>query len=1124
MRARGFSKQTPFGASAAGERRTPRASVIPRSPMAKRRASADRTPETEAPLVPTGALAVALLGLAERSRPLVHVARDEHRLEAIAAILRALDPALTVAVFPAWDCLPFDRASPSRGVMGARAGVLRWLTDRDNLPGILLTTAPALIQRVPPPETWADARVEIRVGDRIEAEAMSAALTRLGYILDDRVDEPGEFAIRGRTLDVFPAAAPLPCRVEHEGGRVASIRAYDPVSQRSRDETDHLVIDPATEIILAPGSEERLRPFTGQEHRLARFYPSLTALLDCIPDGRLVVEAGVEARAQAFFEQIADGRESGGAPHEPDGLYLDPKAWAKAVKARRLAAATEADGADLVLPAFVRQSRPNAAFGKVLRERLKAGERVVLAGPERALRRLARQAERAAERRVRPIGRWAEAEGAKPGEIVALAAPIEAGFRVPEQGLAVFAAADLYGQHAGAAEARGPALPLGEVELRTGDVAVDRDNGLCVFEGLEPVGSGPGSEAGEALRLRFANDDVLMLPVAQADRVWRYGSDPEAVGLDRLASASWTRRHSEAEATIARTARAMVALAESRAGASAPAITASDRDMERFAAGFGFTLTPDQAAATEAVLADLGSGRPMDRLVCGDVGFGKTEVALRAIAAALFAGRQVALVAPTTVLVRQHVQTLERRLARFGFAVGQLSRLVGPAEAKRVKAGLADGSIRVVVGTHALAGKGVRFADLGLTVIDEEQRFGAKIKDEVRALAGGGHVLTLTATPIPRTLQSALVGLRALSVIATPPAVRQPIRTVIAPFETETVRAALMREHRRGGQSFVVCPRIEDLEPMAARLGKAVPELSVTLAHGAMTPAAMDEAMIRFADGAGDVLLATSIIESGLDVPRANTMLVWNAERFGLAQLHQLRGRVGRGQRRGVAYLLNDPDRPLSPGAEKRLRTLEALDRLGAGFTISARDLDHRGAGDLVGDAQAGHVKLIGLGLYQHILQLALRAAKGEPAEDWRPEIRLGLAGSIPVDYMPEPEVRLGLYTRLLRLTGTAEIDALCAETDDRFGRMPEAVETLVTLARLRVQCQALGIARLSGGPQGVAADFHPGRRPRRLALGDGLTLRDDRVILKREAADAARGQLAADLLDRIAEACEVAG
>ena len=1101
--------------------------------MAKRKTraetKAETQSETEAPLVPTGALAVALLGLAGQGAPLVHVARDERRLEAIAAILRALDPGLGVAILPGWDCLPYDRASPSRGVMGARAGVLRWLTDAQNRPGIVLTTPPALIQRVPPFATWADARVVIRVGDILDAEAMTAALRRLGYILDDRVDEPGEFAIRGRTLDVFPAASPLPCRVEHDGTRVARIRAYDPLTQRSHDETAELVIDPATEIILPPGSEERLQPFTGQEHGLARFYPALAGVLDDLPGARLVIEAGAEARAEAFFEQIADGRDGGeaagqgrGKPHgkagagiAADPLYLDPLDWARLLRERRLAAATET--ADVSLPAFIRQSRPTAAFAKALRERLKAGDRIVLAGPERPLRRLIRQAERSGERRVRSVPDWAAAESARPGEIVALTLPLDAGFRVPEGGLSVFAAADLYGQQAGAAGPRIASLPLGEVELRTGDVAVDRDNGLCVFEGLEQVGGA------EALRLRFAGDDVLMLPVAQADRVWRYGSDPEAVGLDKLASASWRRRHSEAEATIARTARAMVALAQERTDARAPVLRPPEREMERFSAGFGFSLTPDQAAATDAVLADLASGTPMDRLVCGDVGFGKTEVALRAIAAAVFAGKQVALVAPTTVLVRQHVQTLERRFARFGIAVAQLSRLVGPAEAKRVKAGLADGSIRVVVGTNALAAKGVAFADLGLTVIDEEQRFGAKMKESLRAMAGGGHVLTLTATPIPRTLQSALVGLRALSVIATPPAVRQPIRTVIAPFEAETVRAALMREHRRGGQSFVVCPRIEDLEPMARRLKAIVPELAVTLAHGEMKPAEMDAAMIGFADGTGDVLLATSIIESGLDVPRANTMLVWNAERFGLAQLHQLRGRVGRGQRRGAAYLLNDPERPLSPGAEKRLRTLEALDRLGAGFTISARDLDHRGAGDLVGDAQAGHVRLIGLGLYQHVLQLALRAAKGEPAEDWRPEINLGLEGAIPPDYMPEPEIRLGLYARLLRVGSAQEIDALCAETDDRFGRMPESVESLVTLARLRVLCGTLGISRLSGGPQGVAADFRDGRRARALALDGDLTVRDGRVILKRATQDAAeRGRLAVELLDRIAEACEV--
>ncbi|MGU3539398.1 helicase-related protein [Methylobacterium sp. A54F] len=1092
--------------------------------MAKAKRAAGRgtrpeAAETTAPLIPAGALAVALLGLTEGAAPLVHVARDGRGLDALADILRALAPGLAVAVYPEWDCLPFDTSSPSRGVMGARTGVLRWLTDTASRPDILLTTAPALIQRVPPPETWAEARVEIRLGDTLDVEALAQALQRLGYILDDRVDEPGEVAIRGRTIDVFPAAAPLPCRVEHEDGRVGRIRVYDAVSQRSLSETDVLVIDPATEIILAADSTETLRPFTGQEHRLPALYGRLAGVLDDLPEARLVVEAGADARAAAFFEQIAEGREGGsrGTPADA-GLYLTPDAWEATLAARRVAVAEPDVGEDVAMPAFARNGRQNAAFARALAARLKAGDRVVLAGPRKALARLVRQAEKAADRPVRMIGAWVEAEAARPGEVLALRAPIDAGFRVPERGLSVFAAADLLGPEARAREDRAPVLPMGEVELRVGDVAVDRDNGLCVFEGLEAVASGPGA-AEEALRLRFAKGDILMVPVSQADRVWRYGSEEEAVTLDRLEGGGWARRRLEAEASIARTARTMLALAQARASAEAPVLKPSEREMERFAAGFGFDLTADQASATAAVLADLASGRPMDRLVCGDVGFGKTEVALRAVAATVFAGRQAMIVAPTTVLARQHARTLERRLGRFGIAVAQLSRLVGPKEGKRVREGLKDGSIRIVVGTQALAGRGVAFAELGLTVIDEEQRFGAKLKERLRALAGNGHVLTLTATPIPRTLQTALVGLQDLSVIATPPAVRQPIRTVIAPFDADAVRAALMREHRRGGQSFVVCPRIEDIAPMAERLRAIAPGLDVAVAHGSLKPAAMDEIMVRFADGDGDVLLATSIIESGLDVPRANTMLVWDAERFGLAQLHQLRGRVGRGQRRGVVHLLNEPDRPLSAATEKRLRTLEALDRLGAGFTISARDLDLRGAGDLVGDAQAGHVKLIGLGLYQHLFQLALRAAKGEPASDWTPEIRLGLGGEIPIGYVPEPEVRLGLYTRLLRVGAAEEIDALATEMEDRFGPIPEAARALLTIARLRTACRDLDVACLSGGPQGIAADLRRGVRPRPGLADADVTVRADRILLRTPCTSAEdRSRHAERLIARIAE------
>ena len=1076
-----------------------------------------------APLIPTGALAVALLGFASgAAHPLVHVARDGRRLDEIAALLRALAPERAVAVYPEWDCLPFDRVSPSRGTMGARTGVLRWFTDRAALPDIVLTTAPALLQRVPPPETWGPAHVELRVGERLDPEALTAQLQRLGYILDDRVDEPGEAAIRGRTIDVFPAAAPLPCRVEHEEGRITAIRSYDPVSQRSRVETERLVIDPATEIILGPDSGLSLEPFTGQEHRLSRFYPRLVTVLDYVPEARLVVEAGAEERVAAFFEQIAEARE-GDAP--ATDLYLTQAEWAALLRDHGLATATSESGERVALPAFVGERRPEAAFAKALLAHLKTGERVVLAGPKQPLRRLVRAAAAATEgRSLRLIDGWAEVAASEPGALLALEAPLEAGFRVPESGATVIAAADLYGRVGAGVMRPAAVLPIGEVELRVGDVAIDRDHGLCVFEGLETIGSGGEGEE-DALRLRFADDAILMVPVAQADRIWRYGSEAEAVTLDRLDGGTWARRRLEAEATLAKAARAMLKAAQERRSARAPALVPPEREMERFAAGFGHPLTGDQARAVEETLADLAREEPMDRLVCGDVGFGKTEVALRAVAAAIFAGRQVAVMAPTTVLVRQHVETFRRRFARFGIEVAHLSRLVAPAEAKRVKQGLADGTVRLVVGTQALAGRGVHFHDLGLTVIDEEQRFGARTKASLRQAAGSAHILTLSATPIPRTLQAAMVGLQSLSVIATPPAVRQPIRTVIAPFAGETVTAALTREHRRGGQSFVVCPRIEDIAPMAERLRALVPDLSIVTAHGDMKPAEMDDAMVRFAQGEGDVLLATSIIESGLDVPRANTMLIWDAERFGLAQLHQLRGRVGRGQRRGVVYLFWQPDKPLSPSTEKRLRTLEALDRLGAGFAISARDLDLRGAGDLVGEDQTGHVKLVGLGLYQHLLQLALRAAKGEAVEDWCPEVRIGLNGRVPDDYIPEPEIRLSLYTRLLRLRAETEIDALRDEIEDRFGPPPEPVEALFTLARLRTGCLALVIARLSGGPHGIAAEFRPGKAPPVMPVSDGITLREGRVVMRRESDDPAeRGRQAAALLEHLRAACDRRG
>jgi transcription-repair coupling factor (superfamily II helicase) len=460
-------------------------------------------------------------------------------------------------------------------------------------------------------------------------------------------------------------------------------------------------------------------------------------------------------------------------------------------------------------------------------------------------------------------------------------------------------------------------------------------------------------------------------------------------------------------------------------------------------------------------------------------------------------GGQVAVVAPTTVLARQHVETFRRRFAGFDIEIAQLSRLTKPAEAREVKKGLAEGRICVVIGTHAIASKDVRFKDLNLLIIDEEQRFGARDKAKLRGLGRGAHVLTLTATPIPRTLQAAIVGIQELSVIATPPVRRRPIRTVLLPFDAALVRQALLRERSRGGQSFVVCPRIEDMEPMATKLGNLVPELRILSAHGKMPAGDIDEVMMRFAGGDGDVLLATNIIESGLDLPSANTMMIWRADRFGLSQLHQLRGRAGRGRVRGMAYLLTDLEIKLAPVTEKRLRTLETLDRLGAGFEISARDLDLRGAGDLIGEEQVGHIKLIGADLYRQLLERALAEARGHAGKsDEMPDIKLGPAAFIPEDYVPEPEVRVNLYARLPRLDSLDDVEAFGEELEDRFGQPPAAIEDLLAYARVAILSREIGAERVEGGPKGITIDFREDNRLIGKLVPEGAEWRDKRLFL----------------------------
>ncbi len=1007
----------------------------------------------------------------EQDLPVLHLTAGESRADNLARFLREAAPATRAEAIPPWDCLPYDWASPSSLAMGRRMGVLRMLADPLMSPMIVIATPAAVLQRLPP--LGAARSFVVRVGEPLDVEALRTFCLDAGYNLDDRVDEPGEVAIRGEVVDLFDAASEWPYRIEALD-KVAAIRRYDPATQRSVEELPALVIDAASEI---PGSLARDEP--GAEHRLADAYPALATIFDHMPKARLSWTAEAEGSRRQALTGIREAyrereRQDGAASRmpPPERLYLSAEEWEQLAAEREVTILADIEA--VPLPTFAAERRPRATLRAFLAEQECAGRRVVLsglrgAGLQKAMRRLRDAADRVPE----PVADWNAVRAASPGAVLTIEAGLEEGVVDLRAKIALLTPKDLLGSRISVRLERGApdtAWMADASDLHVGDLVVHTDHGVARLGGLEQVEM--EGLNGEAVRLEYAEGEQLLVPTAEAGSIWRYGSDEGEVTLDSLGGSGWDRRRAKVAEGLAETARALVAAAAEREAREAPKLVPDSAIYERLAARFPFEETPDQARAIADALADLASGRPMNRLVIGDVGFGKTEVAIRAAAAAVFSGRQVAVLAPTTVLARQHFRHFQRRFEEFGVEVAHLSRLVTGKEATLVKQGLKDGRIGIVVGTQALLGTGVEFADLGLSVIDEEQRLGLGDKAKVRTRLGGAHVLTLTATPIPRTLQSALLGLQDLSVIATPPARRRPIRTLVSERDPAALKQALLRERRRGGQSFVVVPRVEDIPPVARELQSLLPRFALRVAHGQLPAKEIDEVMVGFAEGDGDVLLATSIIESGLDVPRANTMVVLRPDLLGLAQLHQLRGRVGRGSTQAYCYLMTEPEAELPPAAVKRLGTLQALDRLGAGMAISAQDLDLRGGGELFGERQSGHVRLIGLALYQDLLAAAVRAAKGEPAGARDVEFRIEAAGGLPSDYIPEAEVRLNLYHRLARTRDAGDVARMEEEIIDRFGPPPAEVRTLLQAARIRALAGGLGILRISAGPEAVALDF----------------------------------------------------
>jgi len=1131
---------------------------------------------------PEGWDATLVADLVGRARgPVIHIARDDARSAAMAEALALTTPDTAVLHFPAWDCLPYDRVSPNPEISANRMATLAALARGWDRPSVVLTTLSAACQRVPARATVAEASFTAEVGAPVEVTRLTDWLARMGFHRSSTVYEAGDYAVRGGIIDIFPPGAKMPVRLDFFGDVLESARRFDPETQRTVETVDRVTLAPASEVILDGESAQRFRTryreifgaprlddplyaavsegrkHQGMEHWVALFHAEMETLFDYLPDAPVTLDHRIGEAYRARIDMIRDHYqarldaaarapkdEAPYRPCPPAMLYLEEEPWEAALLSRPTRAFTphtlplgpgvidagaregrsfaperRAPGAN-VFEALVAHLRARAAQGPVVVASYSAGARERLATlladhglPGTAM-----------------AERWSEIG---PGVNLIVWA-LERGSEAP--GLTVISEQDVLGDRLirrPRKAKRAEAFLTEAQSLTPGDLVVHIEHGIGRYLGLETITAAGAPH--ECLALEYHGQTRLYLPVENIELLSRYGQ--ETGDLDRLGGGAWQAKKARMKERIRDMADRLIRVAAERALRQGEVLEADTPGYGAFCARFPYQETEDQLGAIEDVVADLGSGRPMDRLICGDVGFGKTEVALRAAFIAASSGLQVALIAPTTLLARQHAKEFQDRFAGTGLKVCRLSRFVSAKEAAETKKGLADGSVPIVIGTHALLGKAVQFCNLGLLIIDEEQHFGVAHKERLKALRANIHVLTMTATPIPRTLQLAMSGVRELSVIATPPIDRLSVRTYISPFDTVTVREALLREHYRGGQSFFVVPLIKDLPEAEEFLKEQVPEVSYVVAHGQLPAGELDARMNAYYDGKFDVLLSTTIIESGLDIPSANTLVVKRADRLGLAQLYQIRGRVGRSKLRAYAYFTTEPRKPITPQADRRLKVLGALDTLGAGFQLASHDLDIRGAGNLLGEEQSGHIREVGFELYQEMLEEAIAKIRAgetgqtvEAGETWAPQINLGVPVLIPEDYVPDLDVRLGLYRRLADLESRAELEGFAAELHDRFGRPPAEVETLLRVVRVKSMCRRAGIARMEAGPKGATIQFRGDKFADPAGLVDfiqdqrGLAkIKDNHLVVRRDwraEADRVKGAFAiARDLARIAEA-----
>ena len=1064
--------------------------------------------------------------ITEKQKSIIFVARDDKRLDLMRKSLWFFSPNIPVLNFPSWDCLPYDRVSPNADVSSARMATLAALSSGFEAPLVLLTTLNAITQYIPNRTIVSNNSFVAIVGRTINVKELRSYFSKMGFVQTPTVTEPGDYAIRGGIIDVFPPGESGPVRMDLFGDELESARRFDPVTQRTVENLDRIEFAPVSEVILDDVSINRFRnnyrkefgsaglddplyeavsagrKHQGYEHWAPYFHDGMETIFDHLPNAVIFMDENIERIHTSRWDGINDQYEARlealnsknrletvYKPIKPELFYVSPDDLFDLLnnrEQRKFIVLPQPTGPNsLDMRARIGRNfapeRQNEELGlfeefaKHIIEKRKTTSVIIASMSLGARERLYGLLQDQGLSGMVNIKTWKDINQAI-GSISLAVWHLEHGFEAP--GLTIISEQDVLGEliiRKTNKKRRAKDFLTEASSLSVGDLVVHVDHGVGRYRGLETVKAAGAPH--DCLLLEYANNDRLYLPVENVELLSRYGHETGL--LDRLGGSAWQAKKAKLKERIREMADKLLRIAAERSLRKSEILEVSPDKWNAFCARFPYVETDDQLNAIEDVVSDMSSGKPMDRLICGDVGFGKTEVALRAAFIAASAGTQAAIIAPTTLLARQHFKSFEERFRGTGIRVKQLSRFVTTSQMKKNREALRDGAVEIIIGTHALLAKDIKFANLGLLIIDEEQKFGVGHKERLKQLRSDIHVLTLTATPIPRTLQLSLSGVRELSVIGTPPIDRLAIRTYVSEFDTVTLREALLREHYRGGQSFFVVPRISDLPEIEAFIEEQVPEINHVVAHGQMPAGELDERMNAFYDGKFGILVATTIVESGLDIPTANTIIIHRADMFGLSQLYQIRGRVGRSKTRAYAYLTTKPRQKLTHAAIKRLRVLGSLDSLGAGFMLASQDLDIRGAGNILGEEQSGNVREVGYELYQEMLEDAIAKIKSGQMEgltdegSWSPQINLGVPVLIPEAYVQDLDVRLGLYRRLSALAKKIELEAFAAELIDRFGKLPAEVDMLLRVVRIKGMCRAAGIAKLDSGPKGAVIQFY---------------------------------------------------